>query len=34
MSTVLGPQHSMPVDVRSDALAVIAALPAILAMHV
>ena len=33
MSTVLGPQGSMPVDVRSVALAVIAALLAIFAMH-
>ena len=31
MSTVLGPQDSMPVDVRSVALAVIAALLAIFA---
>lgn len=33
MSTVLGPQDSMPVDVRSVALAVIAVLLAIFAMH-
>ena len=33
MSTVLGPQDSMPVDIRSVALAVIAALLAVFAIH-